>query len=166
MTEDELRRDLLTRVEERRAAVQAFLRERRPRIRRLANVTIALTSVAAVMTVGPAVGGEKFSSAVQHALSLSSDSYVWRMLCLVALLVSVAAALMTNIGRSQDAVARLSAAEAANSELEGLATLMRFGHLSVEDGAKLYQQYTAKIPFVDELPVVARGPVGPVPRRV
>ena len=68
-----------------------------------------------------------------------------------ALVVSVAAAVLTNIAKSQDADARLSTAEAVNAELEGLATLLHFGHLSLEDGVKLYQQYTAKIPFVEDL---------------
>ena len=49
-------------------------------------------------------------------------------------------------------MARLSSAEAANTELEGLAGLVQFGHLPVEDGVKLYQQYIVKIPFVDDHP--------------
>ena len=73
------------------------------------------------------------------------------MLCLLALVVSVAAAVLTNIAKSQDDDARLSTAEAANAELEGLATLLQFGDLSVEDGVKLYQQYAVKIPFVEDL---------------
>jgi hypothetical protein len=46
--------------------------------------------------------------------------------------------------------------EAARTELEGLSTLLEFGHLSVEDGVKLYQQYITKIPFVDDAAVAAR----------
>lgn len=150
--DDELRRNLLVRIEHRRAAVQAFLAENRPRIRRRATVTIWLTSLAAVFTAGPALGGESFAESVQRNLGLDTSSVVWRVLCLAALLVSVGAAVMTNISRSQDADARLSTVEAVNAELDGLASLVRFGHLSVEDGAKLYQQYTVKIPFVADLP--------------
>jgi hypothetical protein len=47
----------------------------------------------------------------------------------------------------------LSAAEAANAELEGLMTLLEFGHLPVEEAVKLYQQYAVKIPFVEDSPV-------------
>jgi hypothetical protein len=65
---------------------------------------------------------------------------------------------MTNIAKSQDSDARLSTVEAVNAELEGLASLLHFGHLSVDDGVKLYQQYTAKIPFVEDLPVQPYGP--------
>jgi hypothetical protein len=148
----DLRRDLLWRIETRRAAVQAFLRTHRPRARRRSNITIVLSSLAAVFTAGPALGGEPFADSLQNTLGLSSDSYVWRVLCLLALLVSVGSAVLTNISKSHDDVARLSTAEAANAELEGLTSLLQFGHLSVEDGVKLYQQYSVKIPFVDDQP--------------
>jgi hypothetical protein len=160
------RRDLLWRIETRRAAVQAFLRANRPRTRRRANVTVVLSSLAALFTAGPAVGGETFAGGVQKSLGLSSDSYVWRVLCLLALLVSVGSAVLTNLGKSQDDVARLSSAEAANTELEGLGSLLQFGQLGVEDGAKLYQQYSVKIPFVDDVaPPVGAGSGPPPPLR-
>src|SRR4051812_28792989 len=148
----DLRRDLLWRIEARRGSIQAFLRAHRPRTRRRATITVVLSSLAALFTAGPALGGEPFAATVQNSLGLASDSYVWRTLCLLALLVSVGSAVLTNISKAHDDVARLSSAEAANTELEGLAGLVQFGHLSVEDGVKLYQQYIVKIPFVDDHP--------------
>jgi hypothetical protein len=150
--ENQLRQDLLWRIEARRGSVQAYLREHRPRTRRRATITVVLSSLAAVFTAGPALGGEPFADSVQGALGLQSDSSVWRTLCLLAMLVSISAAVLTNLGKSQDDVARLSSAEAANAELEGLSSLLRFGHLSVDDGVKLYQQYSVKIPFIDDQP--------------
>jgi hypothetical protein len=161
--DDDLRRDLLWRIEARRASVQAFLRTHRPRTRRRANVAVLLSSLAALFTAGPAFGGEGFAAAVQNTLNLRSDSYVWRILCLLALLVSVSSATLTNLSKSQDDVAKLSTAEAANAELEGLSSLLQFGHLTVEDGVKLYQQYTTKIPFVDDQPGGGPGYYGPPP---
>jgi type II secretory pathway pseudopilin PulG len=152
MTEDDaLRRDLLWRIESRRASVQAFLRANRPRIRRRATLAAVLSSLAALFTAGPAFGGEKFSTGVQNAFGLVSDSYVWRVLCLLALLVSVASAVLTNLGKTQDDAGRLSSAEAAGAELEGLTSLLQYGQLTVQDGVKLYQQYSVKIPFIDDL---------------
>jgi hypothetical protein len=159
--DDALRRDLLWRIEARRASIQAYLREHRPRTRRRATVTIVLSSLAALFTAGPALGGEPFAQSVQDSLGLVSDSYVWRTLCMLALLVSLGAAILTNLGKANDDVARLSSAEAANTELEGLTGLLQFGHVSLEDGVKLYQQYIVKIPFVDELP--GGGPGSPSP---
>jgi hypothetical protein len=159
--DSDLRRDLLWRIDARRASVQAFLREHRPRTRRLATITVVLSSMAAVFTAGPALGGEPFAQSVQNALGLVSDSYVWRTLCLLAMVVSVGAAVLTNIGKSNNDMAKLSSAEAANTELEGLSSLLHFGHLSVEDGVKLYQQYSAKIPFVDDQPGATPPPPQP-----
>jgi hypothetical protein len=159
--DSDLRRDLLWRIDARRASVQAFLRENRPRTRRLATITVVLSSMAAVFTAGPALGGEPFAQSVQNALGLVSDSYVWRTLCLLALVVSVGAAVLTNIGKSNNDMAKLSSAEAANTELEGLSSLLHFGHLSVEDGVKLYQQYSAKLPFVDDQPGATPPPPQP-----
>ncbi len=150
------RQDLLLRVNTRRAGVEAYLRQQRPRVRRWTTVMLVLTSLSAVFTAGPALGGVPFAEAVQNALGLDDGSTVWRALCFLALLVSVGATVLTNISRSRDVVAELSAVEAADAELEGLATLLEFGTLSVEDGVKLYQQYVTKIPFVDDAPAVAR----------
>jgi hypothetical protein len=148
--DDALRRDLLWRIESRRASVQAFLRANRPRIRRRMTLAVVLSSLAALFTAGPAFGGETFSTSVQNTFGLASDSTVWRVLCLLALLVSVSSAVLTNLGKTQDDAGRLSSAEAAGVELEGLTSLLQYGELSVADGVKLYQQYTVKIPFIDD----------------
>lgn len=162
--DDALRRDLLWRIEARRASIQTYLRAHRPRTRRRATITVVLSSLAALFTAGPALGGEPFAQSVQDSLGLASDSYVWRTLCFLALLVSLASAVLVNLGKANDDVAKLSSAEAANTELEGLTGLLQFGRVTLEDGAKLYQQYIVKIPFVDELPAVPvqAGP-GPAP---
>jgi hypothetical protein len=153
--DDALRRDLLWRIEARRASIHTYLRGTRPRTRRRATITVVLSSLAALFTAGPALGGEPFAQSIQSSLGLASDSYVWRTLCLLTLLVSIAAAILVNLGKSNDDVAKLASAEAANTELEGLTGLLQYGHVSLEDGAKLYQQYIVKIPFVDDLPAAA-----------
>jgi hypothetical protein len=165
MTEDDvLRRDLLWRIETRRASIQAYLRDHRPRTRRRATITVVLSSLAALFTAGPALGGEPFAQSVQNSLGLASDSYVWRTLCFLTLLVSLASAVLVNLGKANDDVAKLSSAEAANTELEGLTGLLQFGRVTLEDGAKLYQQYIVKIPFVDDLtPVPVQAGPGPAP---
>jgi hypothetical protein len=164
MADDEtLRRDLLWRIEARRASIQTYLREHRPRTRRRATVTVVLSSLAALFTAGPALGGEPFARSVQNSLGLASDSYVWRTLCFLTLLVSIGSAILVNLGKVNDDVARLSSAEAANTELEGLTGLLQFGRVSLEDGVKLYQQYIVKIPFVDDLPSGMPGVSGPPP---
>jgi hypothetical protein len=155
--ESDLRQDLLRRVDARRAAVDAFLRERRPRIRRRVTATLVLTSLSAALTAGPGAGGGAFTGTVQDTFDLSESMTVWRVLCVLATLVSLSAAVLTAIEKAHGSATQLSAAEAARVELEGLSTLLEFGHLSVEDGVKLYQQYVTKIPFVDDVPAAARS---------
>ena len=159
--DDALRRDLLWRIEARRASIQTYLRAHRPRTRRRATITVVLSSLAALFTAGPALGGETFAESVQNSLGLASDSYVWRTLCFLTLLVSIGSAVLGNLGKADDEVAKLSSAEAANTELEGLTGLLQYGRVTLEDGAKLYQQYIVKIPFVDDLPTNAP----PAPRQ-
>jgi MFS family permease len=161
MNDDDMRRELLARIETRRAGVTQFLSRSRPAIRRRSNATMTLSSLAAVFTAGPAIGGENFSGWMQKIFGLASDSYVWRSLCLLALLVSLGAAVMSNLSKShEETINRLSTAEATKGELEGLATLVQFGHLSVEEAVRLFHQYSVKIPFVDETSAVAAQEAG------
>jgi hypothetical protein len=148
--EADFRRELLTRIDARRAGITAYLRRIRPRRDHLITTSIVSSSLAAVLTAGPALGGETFADTVGNALSLGDRSLVWRLLCLGALVVSLVAAISTNLARSRDLERRVNAAEACNTELEGLATLLEFGRLPLDDAVKLYQQYVVKIPFVEE----------------
>ncbi|WP_427015428.1 hypothetical protein ACQCSX_11350 [Pseudarthrobacter sp. P1] len=148
--EADVRQQLSARVAARRANLSAFLKRARPRRNRLANLSVAGSAVAAVMTAGPALGGKSFTATVQGSLGIEDSSTVWRVLCLVALLVSVAAAVATNLSKSRDLDGRVTAAETCNAELEGLETMLEFGQLPLQDAVKLYQQYVAKVPFVDE----------------
>lgn len=142
------RQELLRRIEVQRVNIGNFIRRVRPRSVRLANTSIIGSAIAAVLTAGPAFGGLSFAGAVQHALSLSSSSTVWRVLCLVAMLVSLVATISVQLGKSQDMAAQLRAAEACDTELEGLQTLLELQHLPVRNAAELYRNYIAKIPFV------------------
>jgi hypothetical protein len=72
--DSELRQDLLQRIEARRAGVEAFLEDNRPRIRRRANVTIVLSSLSAAFTAGPALGGQSFAGSVQQGLGIADLS--------------------------------------------------------------------------------------------
>src|SRR3954452_24442970 len=118
--DDSVRADLLQRIESRRAAMQAYLQQNRPRVRHRATITVVLTTLAAVSTAGPAVGGENFVGGVERALGLSNDSYVWRTLCLLAMVVSVSAAILTNLNKSEDQVSRLGTAQGGGKGPQGV----------------------------------------------
>jgi hypothetical protein len=148
----DVRLELIRRIEARRASINDFLRRVRPRSIRLANVSIVSSALAAVFTAGPAFGGVSFAEAVQRGLSLENSSIVWRILCLVATLVSLVAAISVQLNKSQEVASQLSAAEACNTELEGLQALLEFAQLPVRDAVELYRKYITKIPFVEDEP--------------
>lgn len=151
MQEDPATRQQLSElIEKRRSNIRTFLQHARPRRNRLTNMSVIGSALAAALTVGPAAGGTKFTEGVQALLSLNDDSTVWRVLCLVAVLCSLTAAVATGLSNSHDLASRVSAAEACNAELEGLEGALTFGHLHLEDAVRLYQQYVAKVAFVDD----------------
>jgi len=155
--EARLRRQLLARIEKRQADIDAFLHGTRPRRNRMTNISIVSSAMAAVFTAGPAIGGLTFAQAVQRGLALDQAALVWRTLCGGALIVSLVAAISTNLSKSQDLAGRVAAAEVCHTELEGLRAFVEFRHLPVEEAVELYQQYCAKIPFVEEAPHVPQA---------
>ncbi len=146
------RQQLAAHIARRRSEINSYLRRAKPRRKRLVNVSVTGSTLAAAVTVGPSVGGTDFTSAVQSIFSLANDSTVWRILCLCAVFLSVGAALATNLSNSHSASEHLSAAEAASAELDGLESAVAFGHLPIEDAVKLYGQYTAKVSFISQPP--------------
>jgi hypothetical protein len=142
---------LSARIEEKQQAVRSYLGRERPRRNKLSNISVGGSALAAMLTAGPAFGGTGFTEALKGVFSLDDDSVVWRVLCLLAVLLSVAAALATNFANSHSLADRVSAAETANAQLEGLRDNLSFGHIATDEALKLYQQYAAQVAFVDEV---------------
>lgn len=146
------RRELSARIEERRGTIRNFLRRARPRRTRLTNISILGSSLAAAFTVGPAAGGTRFTEAVKNLFGLTDDSVVWRVLCLAAVLLSLAAAVATNLANSANLAAQVSAAEACLGELEGLQLSLSLGNVPLEDVIQAYRQAIAKVSFLADVP--------------
>ncbi|MGA7205550.1 MAG: hypothetical protein WBX27_13070 [Specibacter sp.] len=153
MSEDpQARQQLSAHIERRRSNIRSFLGRARPRRNRLTTVAVVGSTLAAALTVGPAIGGTRFTTGIQGILSLRDDSIVWRVLCMVAVLLSLAAALATNLANSHAISSQVSAAEACSAELDGLESALAFGHLPTDDAIDLYRQYVAKVSFIDDDP--------------
>ncbi len=159
MTNDaDVRHDLLARIRARRVSICAFVHDLEPRGARLTNLSIICSALVTALTAGPALGGGRFTEGVQDAAGLSSESVVWRTLCFAAMVLSIVAAITTNMLKSRDVAARLTKAEAANAALEGLEALVEFGQVQVKEAVNLYQQYVAEIPFIPEQPPRTSSP--------
>ncbi|MCE7008143.1 hypothetical protein LWC34_35800 [Kibdelosporangium philippinense] len=150
MNEEQQRQQLIERIQRRRLEIDEFLDRARPRTNRLTVFSVVSSALAAAFTAGPAIGGPGMASAVQGQLGLPSESIVWQVLCLLALAVSIIAAICAALVRSQDNSSQVAAAEATNAELYGLKTMLEFGNLNVVPALGFYQQSVAKVAFVDE----------------
>jgi hypothetical protein len=143
----DLQSKLLETVKTRHSSAASYARALEMRANRLSNTSIICTAVTAVLTAGPALGRENFSTFVSGVLK-TSDSAVWGTLCLLAMVLSVAAAVANNMIRSQDAATRLAKAQSASLLLEKLAISIEYNQIQPDEAAKLYQQYLAEIPFI------------------
>ena len=145
---DESGHELLNLIQARRASLQAFMRTVGPRSQRLWIVSIVSSAVVSALTAGPALGGAKFTVAAAAMAGVGDDAIIWRSLCFLAMILSITAAISTNMFKSSEAVSRLAKAEACHAALEGLETLVRFGQIPLGEAVAQYQQQVAEIPFV------------------
>ncbi len=144
------RQELLELIRPRRAGISAFVRNLGSRGARLTNVSIVCSVIVTALTAGPALGGAQFTGATANALNLPDNSLVWRGLCFLAMVLSIVAAVATNLYKSHDVAARLARAEATNVALEGLETMVEFAQVSTADAVERYQQLIAEVPFISD----------------
>lgn len=150
MTDNDMAQKLLERIKGRRASIYAYVHEMEPRGDRLTNMSVVCSALVTALTAGPALGGTQFTEAIQALIRLPDDAPVWRVLCLAAVILSIVAAISTNLYKSHDVASRLAKAQASGALLEGLETAIEFGQLSLQDATKLYQQYIAEVAFIPE----------------
>ena len=150
MRESESGRELLERIRTRRASIGVYVRDLDRRGARLTNLSIICSAMVTALTAGPALGGVGFTDLTGDVLQVSDNSLIWRGLCFLAMLLSIVAAVATNLYKSQDVATRLAKAEAVNAALEGLETQVEFGQLSLPEAVQQYQQHVASVPFIHE----------------
>ncbi|MFF2300794.1 hypothetical protein [Arthrobacter sp. NPDC058127] len=150
------RQKLSDRIEAQETLICAYLKRQRPRRNRLMNLSVWGSVLSVTLTAGPALGGTRFTAAVQRVFSLPESSMVWQILCLLAVLSSGVAALATNLASSHSVAAKVTAAENSSAQLGGLKLALDLGYLALEDALKLFQQYIALAPFVEGRPAAIK----------
>lgn len=110
---------LLSELRHHRDLLARFLRRNQPRQQRLSTLAVAASSLAALLTAAPALGGPSFTAELTKLLGLQSPS--WRWICAAAALLSTLAStcsqllqssrLEEKVSRCQSAMARLDALE-------------------------------------------------------
>ena len=137
---------LLRRISEKRSEIDAFLSKAQPRNKRLVNISIICSAVAAAMTAGPAFGGQGLTAWLSDSLGLTSP--VWQLLCLGATACSVAATIATNMAKSHEVASRVLRAQTSDAKLEGLETLVEMDQIELGKASTLYAEYLPEIPFI------------------
>jgi hypothetical protein len=140
---------LARRLREKRALIAAFNHKASARGAALTNTGIIASAVAAVLTAAPALGGLRLTQALGSA---GANSPSWRILCAVASLCSLVAAIATNLLKSHDIAARLAKAQAADARLEGLELLVELRQLTLKDATERYENAIPEVAFIPAEP--------------
>lgn len=145
-----------------RAAFVAIVRARRTSVARAAErlarrdgrltlVSVIASAVAAVLTAAPAMGGPELTRALGSA---GPDTPSWRILCGVASMCSLLAAIATNLHRQQEVTSRLARCQAGAARLEALELQVAFQNAALADATSEYGR------ILGELPPMADGSDG------
>jgi hypothetical protein len=145
--QNDLQQKLLEMIKEKRASTASYTKTLQSHINTLTNISIVCAAVTAVMTAGPAIGRDKFTTLVSGIINVP-DSAVWGVLCLLAMVLSVTAAIVNNMNRSQDVATRLAKAQTATLLFDKLTVSIEIKQISDTDAAKLYQEYLGDISFI------------------
>ncbi|QBE66247.1 hypothetical protein [Pseudoduganella lutea] len=137
----------MTIVRARRLAVARLAENLRRRDSSLTLLSVIASAVAAVLTAGPAVGGPDLTRALGSA---GPDTPSWRILCGVASICSLLAAVATNWHRQGDVASRLARCQAGAARLEALELQVAFQGTPLADATAEYGRIIGELPPVTE----------------
>ena len=142
----DVRADLLRRIKQKRPEIEDYLRLATSRRRLLMNTTIIAGTLAAALTAAPALGGESFADWLTSIFSLSSP--VWQLLCGVASLCAVAAAVATQMIKSYNVEERITCAQGARVKIEALEVGVKSRLITPGEAAIDYIKCIGDIAFI------------------
>lgn len=108
--------DLALRIQNKRSQVNHYLIQTKPTKRRLLNSSIVGGSLSALLTAGPALGGQSFSAWLTGSFGLSSPS--WQILCGAAAVCSLVATISLQLLKSNRLEENLAKAQVCSAKLE------------------------------------------------
>ena len=139
--------DLLVQVRRKRAQVDAVVAMALPRKRRLLNVSIIGGALAAVLTTGPAVGGQGFVVWIRTTLNLTAPG--WQILCGAAALCSLAATVATQLLKSNNLEERVFRGLSCRAKLEALEVGLSTGQIDVPRATTEYLKCLEEAAFLE-----------------
>lgn len=138
--------DLAARVTSTRAELDAFIARAVPRRARLLNITIIAGTLAAALTAGPAAGGPSFTAALTKAFGLTSPS--WQLLCALASICSLTAAVATQLLKSNNVEEHVVRAQSCRAKLEVLEIGLAAGEIDQPRAIAEYMRCVEEASFL------------------
>lgn len=130
-------------VRARRLAVTHGTEALRRRDNRLTLLSVIASAVATVLTAAPAMGGLELTRALGSA---GPDTPSWRILCGLASICSLLAAIATNLHRQQEVTSRLARCQAGAGRLETLELQVAFQKVPLAEATAEYGRIIAELP--------------------
>ena len=140
---------LVSQVRAKRTEVNRYLRATGTRRRRLVNITLVAGTVATALTAAPALGGKSFADWLTTTFELSSPS--WRILCAVAAVCSLAAAIATQLHTSKNYEENIARAQGIRATLEMLEVAISSHHLNQKEATGQYLKCIENTAFIETM---------------
>jgi uncharacterized membrane protein YozB (DUF420 family) len=118
----------------------------RTQARRLLTLAVVAGALATLFAGAPAVGGKALSDSLDATFGLSFP--VWQVLCTVAAICALSAAISTQLLKSQNLEERVSKAESVRARLEILDIGRITGTLTPQQIAAEYTACVALVSFI------------------
>lgn len=119
----------------------------RRRDHRLTLLSVIASATATVLTAAPAMGGPELTRALGSA---GPDTPSWRILCGVASICSLVAAITANLHRQQEVTTRLARCQTGAARLETLELQVTFQHAPLADATAEYGRILGELPVLPE----------------
>jgi hypothetical protein len=138
---------LISSVRTKLADVERYLRAVNARRRRLVTVTIVAAAIATLLTAPAALGGKALADWLTETFELSSPS--WRILCAVAAVCSLIAALATQLHASKNYEEHIRRAQEVRVTLEMLEVAITLNHLNEHEATSQYLEIIESTSFIE-----------------
>lgn len=144
---DGMGNELISRVRAKQADVERYLRAVGARRNRLLTLTIVAAAISTLLTGPIALGGQPLANWLAATFELMSP--VWRILCALAALCSLTAAVATQLVTSKNYEERIACAQEIHAALEMLEVAITLNHLNQQEATRQYLKILEKCPFIE-----------------
>jgi MFS family permease len=139
--------ELLEQVRDKRRQVEALVAAAVPRKRRLLNLSIIGGALAAILTTGPALGGQSFASWLRGVFDLTTPA--WQLLCAGAAVSSLVATVATQLLKSHRLEERVFRGYSARAKLEALEVGLTTGRLDPSRATEDYLKCVEEVAYLE-----------------